>query len=50
MLNEQENKNDSEAYYMNQKPKLLKEFDKGFKHGKKAIDLHQKDLDTDRIY
>ena len=50
MLNVQENKNDSEAYYMNQKQKLLKEFDKGFKHCKKAIDQHQKDLDTDRIY
>ena len=42
MLNEQKNKNDYEAYYINQKPKLLKEFDKGFKHCKKAIDQHQK--------
>jgi hypothetical protein len=28
MLNEQENKNDYEDYYVNQKQKLLKEFDK----------------------
>jgi hypothetical protein len=50
MLNEQKNKNDYEAYYINQKPKLLKEFDKGFKHCKKAIDQHQKNLDAYRIY
>jgi hypothetical protein len=50
MLNEQENKNNPEAYYMNHKKKILKEFDKFFKHFKRAIDQHQKDLDTDRIY
>jgi hypothetical protein len=50
MLNEQENENNSKTYYVNQKQKLLKGFDKFFKHSKKAIHQYRNDLDTDRIY
>ena len=42
--------NDSEAYYINNKQKILKEFDGFFKHFNRAIDQYQKDLDTDKVY
>jgi hypothetical protein len=50
MLNVQKNMNNTTNYYLNQKPKLLKEFDKMFHHGKKVAEQLKYDVDIDKFY